>query len=127
MLAKLALSVLMGGASLALGAAPALAAAPGSSVPSGSAAHCGKWTGKTLDRLENLDTRLSTALPKLQAAEQKAQSTGHPKVAARLTHRIEQLTDRQAKVSSRIAKIEQRCPGLSGSNGSATNGPTTNG
>lgn len=126
MLAKLAFSVLIGGGSLAVGAAPALAAVPGSAAPSNHGAHCGKWAETVLAHLQDVDGRISTALPKLEAAEQKAQSAGHAKMAARIGHRITRLEDWQNKVNSRLAKIEQRCPGLSTTNGSATSAPTSN-
>jgi hypothetical protein len=126
MLAKLALSVLFGGASVAVGAAPALAAAPGSAGPNGTAAHCGKGAQAVLTRLEKLESHIATVLPNLQAAEQKAQSAGHTKLAERLADRINRVEDRQTKVQKRVARIEQRCPGLQ-ANGSTANGATTNG
>ena len=120
MLAKLALSVLIGGGSLAMGAAPVLAAAPGSAGSSSAPAHCGQGAEKMLTSLEHADSRISAVLPKLQSAEHKAQSAGHPKIAARIAKRITRLEDRQKKVDARVAKIEQRCPGLSTTSGSTT-------
>jgi len=120
MLAKLALSVLIGGGSVAMGAAPALAAAPGSAGSNSPSAHCGQGAEKMLTFLEHADSRISALLPKLQAAEQKAQSADHPKIAARIAKRITRLEGRQKKVDGRVAKIEQRCPGLATTSGSTT-------
>jgi hypothetical protein len=121
--------------SLAL-ATPALAAdsvtsgtataASGTAAPGGGAsgnqngpANCSA-AGVRLARLENVQTRISTALPKLEAAEAKAKSNGHPKLAARLARRVSRLEKLQTRVSDRITRIEQRCPGATPSSGGSS-------
>jgi hypothetical protein len=76
--------------------------------------------GVRLARLEKVQTRISTVLPKLEAAEAKAKSNGHPKVAARLAHRVSRLEKLQTRVSNRITRIEQRCPGVTPSSGGSS-------
>jgi hypothetical protein len=125
MLAKLALSVLIGGGALAMGATPALAAAPGASAPSSTAAHCGAGAQRVLTHLQRVDSRISTVVGKLQAAEQQAKTSGHPRRAERLADRITRLQDRQTKVEARIARIDQRCPGLSTNGASSSSTPSS--
>jgi hypothetical protein len=126
MLAKLAMSVLFGGASLALGAAPAMAAAPGSAAADGTAAHCGPRVEAALDRLGKWESHVSKVLARLEAAEQKAQSAGHTKLAEHIADRITRVEQRQSRIEGRVSRIEQRCPGVQ-ANGSTANGSTANG
>lgn len=111
------------------GAAPALAAdtANSSTATSSGGAASGQSTpanctaaGRRLARLEKVQTRISAALPKFQAAETKAQGSGHPKLAARIARRLSRLEKRQTNVSNRIARIEQRCPGVTPTGGGSS-------
>ena len=120
MLAKLAWSVALGGASLALGASPALAAATGPGGTNSTAAPCAARAQAVLTRLDKMDHRITTVLGRLETAEQKAQSNGRTKLAERIGDRITRVEDRQRKVEARVARIEQRCPGLQATSGQAT-------
>jgi hypothetical protein len=102
------------------GTAGAAFGATSGTVPAGGCAHA----SKVLHRLEAVEARITVALPKLQAAEQKATQNGHPKLAARIGKRITRLQILQSKASARIPKIEQRCPGTGG-NGTASVQPTS--
>lgn len=131
MLGVLAVS---GALSLAL-ATPALAAddvTPGTaSITAGTATPAGGASGSEngpgncsaagvrLARLARVQTRISTALPKVEAAESKAKSNGHPKLAARLARRVSRLEKVQTKVANRISRIEERCPGVTPNSGDA--------
>ena len=105
-----------GTATVASGAATSGGGASGN--PNGSA-NCSA-AGVRLARLEKVQTRISTALPKLEAAEAKAKSNGHPKLAARLAPRVSRLEKLQPRVSNRITRIERRCPGASPSAGGSS-------
>jgi len=91
----------------------------GASGNEGGSANCSA-AGVRLARLDKVQTRISTALPKLEAAEAKATSNGHPKLAARLARRVSRLENLQTRVSDRITRIEQRCPGVTPSSGGAS-------
>lgn len=125
MKSKIAGAVLVSGA-LAFGVAGAASA----STPTGST---GTSTGTglctraphVLARLQRVDNRITTVLPKLQAAEQKATAAGHPKRAQRIERLITRLHKRQGKVTTRTARVEQRCPGATPASSGASTSTTT--
>ena len=65
---------------------------------------------KVLARLDKIDARITTRLPKLQAAEQKAQQAGHPKLAKLIGHRVTRLEHVQSRITKLEARIDKRCP-----------------
>jgi hypothetical protein len=121
MLSKLVGSVVLGGALTIAGAAPAVAA-------TGPATGAGCDRAPALEaRLQHVDARIATALPRLTAAEDKARSAGHDKVADRIGRRLRRLEKLQDRIGARLAKIEARCPGASGSTGSTGSTGTASG
>ena len=93
--------------------------AGGSTAGQGASPGCSKAAIR-LARLDKVQTRIAAALPKLEAAESKAQSNGHPKLAARLARRVSRLERRQEQAKDRSTRIEQRCPGVSPSAGGSS-------
>ena len=122
MLHKLAGAALVCSALVAGSAGVASAATPGSTAPGAARGiNCAR-APQVLDRLQGVDARITTALPKLQAAEKKAVANHHPKAAARIERRVDRLTKLGEKVADRIARVEQHCPGVTPSAGSAPSG-----
>jgi hypothetical protein len=101
--------------SLTLGmSSVAFASTPTSSSSSSTAAagqfNCANAT-KALTRIQKIEGRIDAGLPKLTAAQQKASSNGHTKLAARLQKRItryESATFKQ-RLQTRAQKIETKC------------------
>lgn len=91
----------------------AFASTPTSSSSSTAAAsqfNCANAT-KALTRIQKIEGRIDAGLPKLTAAQQKASSNGHTKLAARLQKRItryESATFKQ-RLQMRAQKIETTC------------------
>ena len=89
----------------------AFASTPTSSSSSSTATtsqfNCANAT-KALTRIQKIEGRIDAGLPKLTAAQQKASSNGHTKLAARLQKRItryESATFKQ-RLQTRAQKIE---------------------
>ncbi|HEY6624285.1 MAG TPA: hypothetical protein VIX85_10665 [Acidimicrobiales bacterium] len=92
----------------------AFASTPTSSSSSSTVAagqfNCANAT-KALTRIQKIEGRIDAGLPKLTAAQQKASSNGHTKLAARLQKRItryETATFKQ-RLQTRMQKIETKC------------------
>ena len=51
----------------------------------------------------------NTWIPKLQAAETKAQQAGHTTLADRIAKRITHLQNRESKVNARLQKLQAKC------------------
>ena len=92
---------------LVVGGAGAASAAPSSSGTSPPAcAHA----QTRLNRLAAQDARITAQLPKLEAAQTKAEQNHHPKLAKRIGRRITLLEHRQTRDQKVSARIEKRCP-----------------
>ena len=119
MIAKFVTAAVLGAAVTAGTTAPAFAAASGSSGSSSPAVSCTR-AQQVVDRLTKVDVRITTVLPKLQAAETKAEQAGHSKLAARIEKRIGRLQKLRSRDEKRIARIEGRCPGVTASSGTSS-------
>lgn len=64
---------------------------------------------KVQDRVQKLESKLATDLPKAQAAEAKAKAAGHTKLADRIAARITKAQNRETKVNARLAKLQADC------------------
>ncbi len=62
----------------------------------------------------------NTWIPKLQAAETKAQQTNHTALADRISKRIARIQKREARVNARLQKLEAKCSSVP--SGTGTNG-----
>lgn len=129
MIRKVAGAVVVSSA-LAVGAGgAAFASTPGASTPAGptpgAGLHSCALAPKVVAWLQHVDSRITTVLPKLESAEQKAAENGHTKVADRLGTRIKKLENRQQRVTARIARIEKRCPDAAGTAPSGNTGGTS--
>ena len=109
-------ALVLGTAGAAFGATGATGT-PGSAGAGAGAGRCTTLAPRVLERLDKVDSRITTALPKLQAAQQRATSADHTKRAKRIGSQISRLQKRQHKVEARIARIEQRCPGVTPASG----------
>lgn len=94
---------------LVVGGAGAASAAPSSSGTAPAAGTCANAQTR-LDRLAAQDARITTALPKLEAAQTKAEQNHHPKLAKRIGRRVKVLEHRQTRDQKVSARIEKRCP-----------------
>ena len=91
------------------------------SVPTGSAPAAHRFTcsraPKALARITRVENTISRHLPKWEAAEQKATSAGHTKIAARIEKRIHRLQKIDSRIGTLSHKIEAKCPtGAPGAN-----------
>jgi hypothetical protein len=93
------------------------AAAPGTSVSASSVTpaalarfNCANAT-KALTRIEKVEGRVSAGLPKLKAAEAKANQAGRTRRAARIEKRIKRLesTTFGTRLTKASAAIEAKC------------------
>ncbi len=92
---------------LTLGVATEATAAPAAAAAVGGCKHAAvREKG-----LEKLEARIDGRVAHLQAAEEKAASSGHARRAGRIAKRLEKLKDRMARVQGRLAKLEARCGG----------------
>jgi hypothetical protein len=64
---------------------------------------------KVQDRVQKLESKLATDLPKAQAAEAKAKAANHTKLADRIAARITRAQNRETKVNARLAKLQAAC------------------
>jgi RNase H-fold protein (predicted Holliday junction resolvase) len=83
------------------------------STPATASAHqfnCANAT-KVLTRIQNVETKIASGLPKLTAAESKATAAGRTKLAARIQKRITRLesTTFKNRLDRVAAKIEAKC------------------
>ncbi len=94
----------LGGTGLAGAAVPAKTPAVSSTF------NCARAT-KVLTRIEKGEARIAAGLPRLTAAEAKAQKAGHTKRAARLEKRIAHLKSARfaARLHRATAAIEAKC------------------
>lgn len=61
-------------------------------------------------KVQDVETTLNnTWIPKLQAAETKAQQTGHTALANKIAARITHLQQRESKVNDRLQKLQAKC------------------
>ena len=128
---KLAVAMVVAGA-MSLGSVGVAVAAPasGSGTGGGAGAPLPK-VGKHLScaeaptvlaRLDKGEAWIGRRLPKLQAAEQKAQQHGDTTLAQRIEKRVDRFTTLQTKANSLIAKVEAECPAAAPATGSGTTG-----
>ncbi len=101
-------TLVLGTAGMAFASTPTSSAA--SSTPASSQFNCANAT-KALTRIQKIEARINAGLPKLTAAEQKASSNGHTKLAARLQKRITRYESTTFKqhLDTRMQKIETTC------------------
>jgi hypothetical protein len=114
MFTKFAVGALVGGSLTLLTAGMAVAPTPaGASTPSTPAATQFNWANaqKALTRVQKVEGRIDLGLPKLTAAQQRASSNGHTKLAARLQKRITRFESASFKqrLQTRSQKIEMQC------------------
>jgi hypothetical protein len=115
--AVLGTTLTLGGAGLA-GAATSTPTPGGTSTP--TAAQCAK-AQKVEARIQHRLDKAGTWLPKAEAREAKAVSSGHPKLATRLERRISRVKNFQTRAAARLAKIQATC----GNGGTAAPSATT--
>jgi len=116
------------GSTLALSAAGAAGAA-GAAAPRGSAsAHastppkiCAKAPA-LVSRLEKLNARYDTWLPKAEQREATAKADHRTRQATRIQHRINRLGSLDNRVTALVKKIDSVCPGSSTSAGGSKQG-----
>ena len=65
---------------------------------------------KALARINKVEAAVAKRLPKLAAAESKASSAGHSKLASRIEKRINTLDKVNSKAAALATKIEAKCP-----------------
>ena len=98
-------TLVLGTAGMAFASTPTSSAAP--STPASSQFNCANAT-KALTRIQKIEARINAGLPKLTAAEQKASSNGHTKLAARLQKRITPVREHDVQAASRHENAEDR-------------------
>lgn len=117
------------GGTLALGAAGAAGAvgATGAATTGGSAAahsttqpkFCAKVPA-LVNRLEKLNTRYETWLPKAEQREANAKAEHHTRQATHIQDRINRFGALDARVTALVKKAESVCPGSGTATGSGT-------
>ena len=113
---------------LALGTA-GVAGAATTTTPAPRAAatfNCAR-ADRVLTRIHNGDASITAGLPKLTAAEAKANAAGRTKLAAGLQKRITRLESSQftARLDRLSAAIEAKCPSSAPSSPSTSSTPAT--
>jgi hypothetical protein len=113
-LAQKALAATVVCGAVALGTGGAAFATTGTTNGSGSTTtarhfNCAR-APKILARIDKVEAKVTKRLPKLEAAESKASSAGHSKLAARIENRINKLEKVNTKVAALATKIETKCP-----------------
>jgi hypothetical protein len=91
----------------------------GASTPStgstgaGSGALCAKLP--TLQsKVQKVEAKVATWVPKAEAREAKAKAAGHTKLADAIAHRITRVQNRETKVNARLAKAQATCGASAG-------------
>jgi hypothetical protein len=99
--------VAVGALSLGVAGAAGAATAGGTTTATTAGRHfnCANAT-KVLDRIQSAESHIAAGLPKLTAAQAKAASAGHAKLAARLQQRITRYES--ATFKARLARISQK-------------------
>jgi hypothetical protein len=60
-------------------------------------------------KVQKVESKLATDLPKAQAAEAKAKAAGHTKLADRIANRVTKIQDRETNVNTRLSKLSSEC------------------
>jgi hypothetical protein len=110
MIRKLIAVVAVSG-SLALGVAGvAGATTPSSSTPTvtPTATQCAK-AEKVAVRIQKLETKAATWVPKAEAREAKATAAGHTKLATRIGNRIARVQKLETRGTTLLGKISAKC------------------
>jgi hypothetical protein len=99
---------------LTLGLAGAAGAATGSTGSTGGPAISSSTTVCSLlpqiqAKVQKVESKLATDLPKAQAAEAKAKAAGHTKLADRIANRVTKIQDRETNVNARLSKLSSEC------------------
>jgi hypothetical protein len=98
---------------VALGTAGAAGAATAASTPQPAAHHfnCAR-APKVLAHIQKVEADIAAGLPKLHAAETKAQKKGNTKRVDRLKKRISRLESPafKARLDKQKSKVEAKCP-----------------
>jgi uncharacterized protein (DUF3084 family) len=73
-----------------------------------SAAACAKLPAIQA-KVQKLEGRVTTWVPKAQAREAKAKTAGHTKRADNIANRITKVQNRESKLNARLAKAQAKC------------------
>jgi hypothetical protein len=95
----------LGAAGVAGSAGAATTGGTATATTAGSHFNCANAT-RVLGRIQSAESHIAAGLPKLTAAQAKAASAGHTKLAARLQRRITRYES--AAFKARLAKISQK-------------------
>ncbi len=60
-------------------------------------------------RVQKVEGKVTTWVPKAQAREAKAKAAGHTKLADAIANRITRVQNRETKVNARLAKAQAAC------------------
>ncbi len=98
-------------ATVALGTAGVAGAAPTTPAHKGSHHHNCARAPKMLSRISSVEASIAAGLPKLNAAEARAQQNGNTKRADRIKRRITRMESAafKARLAKRAAAIEAKC------------------
>ena len=72
-------------------------------------------------KVQKVEAKVATWVPKAEARESKARVAGHTKVADAIANRITRVQHRETKVNARLAKAQAACSSSGSTSGSATN------
>jgi len=116
---RAALGATVLGAVLSLAGAGVAAAAPVSPSPgadgvAATGSHCAR-APKALKRIATVESRVTTRLPKLQAAEKRLTAAGRSARAGKVEKRIARLQKVESRAATLAKKIAARCPQTAGS------------
>jgi hypothetical protein len=73
-----------------------------------TAAQCAKLPALQA-KVQKLEAKVSTWVPKAEARETKAKDAGHTTLADAIAKRITRVQDRESKVNARLAKAQAAC------------------